>query len=176
MVLWVAWGAVAGGAALLVQLPSVLSCRASARLLVKARRSRAVLKFFPASITRGVTQIGAFVDGITRPSCMDAIAAVADAVLRWRGESWACRSGGPGSTAVRRRYRRGRHTALRAKLEDRSGGSSWCPRWSRSPPRRGVAALFFQSGLFTAADSRYVWLILAGSSIGLLATTQGAAL
>jgi putative peptidoglycan lipid II flippase len=36
-----------------------------------------------------------------------------------------------------------------------------------------IAALFFQTGRFTAEDARYVWMILGGSAIGLLASTQG---
>ena len=35
-----------------------------------------------------------------------------------------------------------------------------------------IAGVLLQTGRFTAADSRYVWAILAGSSIGLLATTM----
>jgi putative peptidoglycan lipid II flippase len=34
-----------------------------------------------------------------------------------------------------------------------------------------VAAAVFQTGQFTARDSRYVWAILAGSAVGLLAST-----
>jgi len=34
-----------------------------------------------------------------------------------------------------------------------------------------VAGAVFQTGRFTEADSRYVWVILAGSSVGLLAAT-----
>jgi putative peptidoglycan lipid II flippase len=36
-----------------------------------------------------------------------------------------------------------------------------------------IAALLFQRGKFTAADSRYAWGILAGSAVGLLASTMG---
>jgi putative peptidoglycan lipid II flippase len=36
-----------------------------------------------------------------------------------------------------------------------------------------VAAALLQTGRFTASDSRYVWGILAGSAIGLLASTLG---
>jgi len=36
-----------------------------------------------------------------------------------------------------------------------------------------IIAALFQTGRFTAGDSAYVWTILAGSSIGLLASTQG---
>jgi putative peptidoglycan lipid II flippase len=36
-----------------------------------------------------------------------------------------------------------------------------------------IAAVLFQAGRFGADDARYVWAILAGATIGLLATTQG---
>ena len=36
-----------------------------------------------------------------------------------------------------------------------------------------IAGALFQTGRFTAADSEYVWAILAGSAIGLLAATLG---
>lgn len=36
-----------------------------------------------------------------------------------------------------------------------------------------IVAALFQTGRFTAGDSAYVWTILAGSAIGLLASTQG---
>jgi putative peptidoglycan lipid II flippase len=36
-----------------------------------------------------------------------------------------------------------------------------------------IVAALYQSGAFTAADSRYVWAIIAGSGVGLLATTFG---
>jgi len=36
-----------------------------------------------------------------------------------------------------------------------------------------IAALLYQSGRFTHADARYVWGILAGASVGLLASTMG---
>ncbi|HVV46956.1 MAG TPA: murein biosynthesis integral membrane protein MurJ [Bryobacteraceae bacterium] len=36
-----------------------------------------------------------------------------------------------------------------------------------------VVGAIYQHGLFTAADTRYVWVVLAGSGVGLLASTQG---
>jgi putative peptidoglycan lipid II flippase len=36
-----------------------------------------------------------------------------------------------------------------------------------------LAAAIFQSGRFTASDTSYVWMILAGASVGLLAATLG---
>jgi putative peptidoglycan lipid II flippase len=36
-----------------------------------------------------------------------------------------------------------------------------------------IAALLFQNGRFSHADSQYVWALVAGSSVGLLASTLG---
>ena len=36
-----------------------------------------------------------------------------------------------------------------------------------------IAALLFENGAFRHADSNYVWSIVAGSSVGLLASTLG---
>ena len=36
-----------------------------------------------------------------------------------------------------------------------------------------MAGLLFQRGRFTAGDSQYVWMVLAGSAVGLIATTIG---
>jgi putative peptidoglycan lipid II flippase len=36
-----------------------------------------------------------------------------------------------------------------------------------------IAGAIYQHGRFTAADTRYVWMVLAGSGVGLLASTQG---
>jgi putative peptidoglycan lipid II flippase len=36
-----------------------------------------------------------------------------------------------------------------------------------------IAGAIYQHGIFTAADTRYVWIVLAGSGVGLLASTQG---
>lgn len=36
-----------------------------------------------------------------------------------------------------------------------------------------VVATIYQSGVFSARDSRYVWAVLAGSAVGLLASTSG---
>jgi putative peptidoglycan lipid II flippase len=36
-----------------------------------------------------------------------------------------------------------------------------------------IAALLYQTGKFTRSDAEYVWLVLAGSTVGLLASTLG---
>lgn len=185
VVLWVAWGAVAGGALqLLVQLPSVL------RLLSGLRPSlgrgnpqiRAVLgNFYPAFVTRGVTQISAFVDGILASLLPGgAVTAMANAQTLYTlpvslfGMSIAAAELPELSAAAV--AGEGGHAALRARLEDgRRRVAFFVVPTVVAFLLLGevIAALFFQTGKFTAADARFVWMILAGSAVGLLATTQG---
>ena len=185
VVLWVAWGAVAGGALqLLVQLPAVLSLVPGLRPGVGQGNPNlaAVLKnFFPAFVTRGVTQISAFVDGILASLLPGgAVTAMANAQVLYTlpvslfamsiaaaelPELSAAAAGGDAGPA-----------RLRARLEDgRRRVAFFVVPTVVAFLLLGeiIAALFFQSGRFTAEDARYVWMILGGSAIGLLASTQG---
>ena len=185
VVLWVAWGAVAGGALqLLVQLPAVRSLVPGVRPGVGQGNPHvpAVLKnFFPAFVTRGVTQISAFVDGILASLLPGgAVTAMANAQVLYTlpvslfamsiaaaelPELSAAAVGGDAGPA-----------RLRARLEDgRRRVAFFVVPTVVAFLLLGeiIAALFFQSGRFTAEDARYVWMILGGSAIGLLASTQG---
>jgi len=185
VVIWVAWGAVAGGLLqLLVQLPSVLG------LLQEFRPSlgrgstglRTVLgNFFPAFVTRGVTQISAFVDGILASLLPGgAVTAIANAQTLYTlpvslfGMSIAAAELPELSAAAV--HGEAGHAELRARLEDgRRRVAFFVVPTVVAFLLLGqvIAALFFQTGRFTAEDSRFVWMILAGSATGLLATTQG---
>jgi putative peptidoglycan lipid II flippase len=184
VVLWVAWGAVAGGALqLLVQLPSVLSLVPGLRpgLGQGNPNVRAVLgNFFPAFVTRGVTQISAFVDGILASLLPGgAVTAMANAQVLYTlpvslfGMSIAAAEL-PELAAAAVTGEAG--PRLRARLENGRRRVAFFV----VPTVVGflllgeiIAALFFQTGRFTAGDARYVWMILGGSAIGLLASTQG---
>ena len=185
VVLWVAWGAVVGGALqLLVQLPSVL------RLLPGLRAGlghghagvRTVLgNFFPAFVTRGVTQISAFVDGILASLLPGgAVTAIANAQQLYTlpvslfGMSIAAAEL-PELSAAAATGRDG-HAELLARLDaGRRRVAFFVVPTVVAFLLLGevIAALIFQTGLFSADDARYVWMILAGSATGLLATTQG---
>jgi putative peptidoglycan lipid II flippase len=183
--LWVAWGAVAGGALqLLVQLPSVLGLLSGLRPSLGRgnARIRTVLgNFFPAFVTRGVTQISAFVDGILASLLPGgAVTAMANAQTLYTlpvslfGMSIAAAELPELSAAAV--AGEGGHAALRARLEDgRRRVAFFVVPTVVAFLLLGevIAALVFQTGKFTAADARFVWMILAGSAIGLLATTQG---
>ncbi|HJR35860.1 MAG TPA: murein biosynthesis integral membrane protein MurJ [Gemmatimonadales bacterium] len=184
VVLWVAWGAVAGGALqLLVQLPSVLSLVPGLRPgLGRANPNvRSVLgNFFPAFVTRGVTQISAFVDGILASLLPGgAVTAMANAQVLYTlpvslfGMSIAAAEL-PELAAAAVAGEAG--PRLRSRLEDgRRRVAFFVVPTVVAFLLLGeiIAALFFQTGRFTAEDARYVWMILGGSAIGLLASTQG---
>jgi putative peptidoglycan lipid II flippase len=185
IVLWSAWGAVVGSALqFLVQLPVVL--RLTPGLRVSLGRGdphvgRVFATFLPAFVTRGVTQISAFIDGILAsllPS--GAVTALANAQTLYSlpvslfgmsisaaelPEFSAAAIGGESA-----------HGMLRERLESASRRVAFFI----VPTVVGfaalgevIAAVLFQAGRFSAEDARYVWVILAGATIGLLATTQG---
>ena len=175
---WTAWGAVAGSLLqLAVQLPRV-------RLLAGPLKpdfgfrspnvTKVVANFHPSVGSRGVTQVSSYVDQVIAsflPS--GAVAALAYAQTLYLlpvslfGMSISSAelpelSSGVGGDALRERL----DAALRrvaflvvpsavafAALGDR------------------VAALVFQTGAFSRDDVAWVWAVLAGSSVGLLAST-----
>jgi putative peptidoglycan lipid II flippase len=182
---WVAWGAVIGSAAqFAVQLPTV------ARLLRTLRPSlavadpgvRATLRaFVPVLLGRGSVQLSGFIDQVLASYLGKGIvAALSNAQILYllpvslfgmavSAAELPEMSSATGSAALRAEH-------LQARL--------------RSSLRRvvflvvpsavafvmighAIVALVFQTGRFTAADTDKVWIILAGSALGLSAGTQG---
>jgi putative peptidoglycan lipid II flippase len=185
LAIYAAWASVAGSLLqLLVQLPSVLQLLGGIRLNF-ARRDpdvrEVVRNFGPAFVARGVTQISAYVDTLiasflplgalanlayaqmlyTLPVSlfgMSVSAAELPAMSSTRGEDATVHG------YLRERLQRGlRHIAFFVVPSAAAFLSIG----------HVLAALLFQSGRFTAADSVTVWSILAGSAVGLLAGTLG---
>jgi len=183
LVVAIAWGAVAGSVLqVLVQLPTVVSLLRGFRFSVRADTPdvRAVIRnFWPALMGRGANQISAYVDGViasllgTGPA-----AALGSAQLLYTlpvslfGMSVSAAelpemSSAQGSVEER-------HAVLRRRLGDGLHRIAYfvvpCAV-AFMALGQVVAGAVFQTGRFTAADSRYVWAILAGSAVGLLAST-----
>jgi putative peptidoglycan lipid II flippase len=179
----IAWGAVAGSLLqVAVQLPVVLSLvqglRASVRTTDPEVRT-VVRNFWPALVGRGVNQLSAFVDTVISSLLGDnPVGALANAQLIYTlpvslfGMSVSAAalpemSAAQGSEAER-------HAALRAQLADGLHRIAYfivpCAMAFLALGQVLIAALF-QTGRFRAVDSRYVWAILAGSAVGLLAST-----
>ena len=179
----IAWGAVAGSALqVLVQLPMVLRLARGLRLSASTAdpEVRTVVRnFWPALLGRGVNQVSAFVDTVIASLLGDApVGALANAQLLYTlpvslfGMSISAAalpemSAAQGSEAER-------HASLRAQLGDGLHRIAFfivpCAMGFVALGQVLVGALF-QTGRFHAADSRYVWAILAGSAVGLLAST-----
>lgn len=183
--IWAAWGSVIGsGLQLLVQLPMVRLLAGSLRPGIEAGNPevRSVVRnFLPAFISRGVTQISAYVDSIIATWLpTGAAAALGSAQLIYTlpvslfGMSVSAAELPAMSGAV------GTADEIATHLRTRLDSGLRRIAFLVVPSAMGflalggvIAAALFQSGQFTAEDSQYVWGILAGSAVGLLAGTLG---
>jgi putative peptidoglycan lipid II flippase len=180
-----AWGSVAGSALQFgVQLPVVLRLARALNLRPgeASGRIREVLRnFVPVFFSRGVVQISAYVDA-------------------WLA-SWLGRSAVSGLTSAQLLYTlpvslfgmsisAAELPAMSSALGSEADIAAYLQRRLDSGLRRiaffvvpsamaflalgdVITAALFQTGQFRQADSYYVWGILAGSAIGLLASTLG---
>ena len=175
-----AFGALAGSALqMLVQMPAVLKLVPNLRvhLELSDHVRTTVRNFIPVFVSRGVVQISAYIDALLASLLpTGAVTALANAQLLYTlpvslfGLSVSAAAlpemaGAVGTDAIhvlRDRLNTGlRHIAflvVPSAVVFLALGDI-------------VAAALFETGRFTYADAVYVWGILAGSSIGLLATT-----
>lgn len=180
-----AWASVAGSLAMvLVQWPAVRAV--GGPIMLRAWRGVAevgtvVRRFLPNLVSRGATQISAFIDlAIAAWLPQGAVMAIANAqVLHTLPVSlfgmavsaaelpeMARQRGDPEAVA----------SALRVRLDASTQRVAYyiVPSAVAFMAFGGVlASAIFQGGAFSAADARYVWLILAGGALGLLAGTLG---
>lgn len=182
---WIAWGALIGSAAqFLVQLPTVFALLRgiTPSLAVREPGVQSTLRAFgPVLLGRGSVQLSGFIDGLL-VSYLGAgfYTALTNAQILYMlpislfGMAVSAAelpemSSGLGDAAARAEHLQKRlRPALRqvvflvvpsAVAFVAIGGS--------------IVALLFQTGRFDAADTRVVWMMLAGSALGLSAGTQG---
>ena len=180
-----AWGSVVGSALQFgVQLPTVLRLLHSIRpaLALASEHVRQVLRsFFPVFISRGVVQISAFVDAFlasflgegavvalnyaqslyTLPVSlfgMSVSAAELPAMSKSLGAAEVV------AETLRKRLDQG---LIRISFFIVPSAIAFLTLGDV------IAAVLYQTGKFTRDDSIYVWIILAGASVGLLASTLG---
>ena len=179
-----AWGAVAGSALqLLVQLPVVLKLVGGLRPnLERGTHLRTVGRnFLPAFLGRGVVQIGAYVDTLIASLLpTGAVAALMNAQMLYTlpvslfgmsisaAELPEMASDAAHDDAVADRLGARLHAGLRRIAFFVVPSAAVFLALGDV-----VAAALFQTGEFSRADSRYVWALLAGSAVGLLASTMG---
>jgi putative peptidoglycan lipid II flippase len=180
-----AWGSVVGSALQFgVQLPTVLRLIHSFRpaLALASEHVQQVLRsFFPVFISRGVVQISAFVDAFLASFLGEgAVVALNYAQSLYTlpvslfgmsvsAAELPAMSKSLGATEVVAE-------TLRKRLDQGLNRISFfiVPSAVAFLTLGDViAAVLYQTGKFTRNDSIYVWIILAGASVGLLASTLG---
>lgn len=182
LAVFLAWGAVAGSTLqMLVQLPSVLRLVPGLRPRIEWTGDvRAIVaNFVPVFVSRGVVQISAYIDEMIASLLpTGAVTGLASAQLLYTlpvslfGLSVSAAAlpamSGAASLEALDLVRERVNTGLRqiAFFVVPSAVAFFALG-------DVVAAALFQTGRFTYRDAVYVWAILAGSSIGLLATTLG---
>jgi putative peptidoglycan lipid II flippase len=180
-----AWGSVAGSTVQFgVQLPRVTRLihrfRVSVGLEMESVRT-VIRNFLPVFVSRGVVQISAYVDALLASFLpTGAVAALAYAQTLYTlpvslfGMSVSAAELPALSSAL------GETDEVNATLRSRLDAGLRQIAFFVIPSAMGflslgdvMAAAIYQTGRFTRGDSVYVWAILAGSAVGLLATTLG---
>jgi putative peptidoglycan lipid II flippase len=180
-----AWGSVIGSALqLLVQLPTVLRLLPRFHLVLDAATANVrtvISNFGPVFVGRGVVQISAYVDTIIASFLgQGAVAALTSAQVLYTlpvslfGMSVSAAELPAMSSAL------GAEEEVAGYLRTRLDAGLRRIAFLVVPSAMAFLALgdvlagaLFQAGRFTRADSVYVWAILAGSAVGLLASTLG---
>jgi len=185
LAIWTAWGSVVGSALQFsVQMPTVIALIRRLRPVfdVASANVRTVLRnFFPVFMSRGVVQISAFVDamlaGLISPQAVAALTyaqSLYTLPVSLFGMSVSAAELPAMSSAL------GSEDQIAGQLRQRLGDGLRRIAFFIVPSVMAMMAFgdvmtgaLYQTGRFNRADSTYVWGILAGSTIGLLASTLG---
>ena len=181
----VAWASVLGSAAqFIAQLPVVLSLVLPLRLgfALHLDSVRTVIRNFgPVFISRGVVQLSAFIDSDLASLLPNgAVAALANAQTIYMLPVSLFGMAVSASELPEMSRATGHHDQIAAQLRERLGNGLRRISYFVIPSVVAFIALgdivvgaIVQSGKFTHANTLEVWPILAGSGVGLLASTQG---
>jgi putative peptidoglycan lipid II flippase len=185
LAIYTAWASVIGaGLQFLVQLPVVLRLAPALRFWLSAlgENVRTVINnFFPIFVSRGVTQLSAYIDTLLASFLpMGAVAALFNAQALYLlpvslfGMSVSAAELPAMSSTL------GNEAQVAEALRKRIESSTKRIAFFVVPSAIAflalgdvVAGVIYQSGKFTRADTVWVWGILAGSAVGLLAATVG---
>jgi len=183
-----AWGAVAGSAMqLLVQLPTVVRLLGGVRPTLDRTAqgvARVVRSFLPVVGGRGVVQLSAYLDtalaSLVSPRALSGLSYVqviyllpvslfGMAVSAAELPELAREAGGAALDEAAAARVRARVEAGRARMAYFVVPSAVAFFLLGDV----VAAALLQTGRFDAAETRYAWYLLAGSAVGLVASTEG---
>lgn len=185
LVLMVAWGSVAGSVLqIAVQFPTVLKVlRSFGPVLdtVDVNVRKVLTNFIPVFVSRGVVQISAFVDAMLA----GLISSQAVAALTYAQSLYTLPVSLFGMSVSAAELPAmsgtlGTKDEVAVKLRSRLDAGLQRISFFIVPSAMAMfvfgdvmTGALYQTGEFTYSDSVYVWGILAGSTIGLLASTQG---
>ncbi|KRE89673.1 virulence factor MviN [Frateuria sp. Soil773] len=187
LIVYLAWGTVLGCLLqFLVQLPSVLKYAPTLRFrpdLRSAHVRQVGGSFLAVAVGRGVVQISAFVDqaiatllGQGAMAAMTAAASISMLPVSLFGMAVSAAELPALSRMAGATLDDEARAGLRARLDDGLARIAFFVVPSAVAffaLGQVIVAALYQSGAFTSDDSRYVWAILAGSGVGLLASTFG---
>jgi putative peptidoglycan lipid II flippase len=185
LAVYLAWGSVIGSALqFAVQLPVVLSLvhRLQFTLDTHAANVHEVLRnFAPVFISRGVVQISAYVDQIIASMLGEgAVAALTNAQSIYTLPVSLFGMAVSAAELPAMSGTLGTETEVYARLRQRLDSGLRQIAFFIVPSAMAffalgdvIAAALYQSGAFTHENALYVWGIIAGSAVGLLASTLG---
>jgi putative peptidoglycan lipid II flippase len=185
LVIWIAWATVAGaGLQLLVQLPLALKLNHGLRpslSLLSDSVQRVLRSFVPVVVSRGVVQLSAYIDQLLA-SYLGAAAVAAMAYAQMLYLLPISLFGQANAVAELVAMSRTTGSAEKVSADLRTRLEAAFPRMAFFVVPSVVAflvlgdvvvATLYQTGKFGRHDTAFVWLILAGSTVGMLAATQG---
>jgi putative peptidoglycan lipid II flippase len=185
LAVWLAWGSVVGSLAqVVVQVPVVLRVAPSLRLALDttSEHVRAVGRnFLPVLVSRGVVQISAYIDALLASLLpTGAVTGIANAQLLYTLPVSLFGMSVAAAELPSMSGEAAEHTEQFTRLRERLDAGLRRIAFFVVPSAMAFLALgdvlvgaLLQTGRFTRADSVYVWGILAGSAVGLLASTLG---
>ncbi|WP_217316329.1 murein biosynthesis integral membrane protein MurJ [Rhodanobacter sp. B04] len=187
LIVYLAWGTVLGCLLqFLVQLPSVLKLVPDLRLRLDLRSihvRQVVGSFMSVAVGRGVVQISAFVDqaistllGRGAMAAMTTAASINMLPISLFGMAVSAAELPTLSRMAGQELDRATAASLSARLDsglERIAFFVVPSAMAFLALGNVIVAALYQSGEFTSKDSYYVWAILAGSGVGLLASTFG---
>ena len=186
LVVYAAWCSVLGSIAqVLVQVPTVIRVVGQVRfsLDIASEHVRAVLtNFVPVFISRGIVQLSAYIDNILAsllPSGSVALLNCAQTIGLLPISLFGMSISAAELPAMSRELA-GDQSQVGEKLTARLVAAMRRMAFFVIPAAMSffvygdtLAGLLYQSGRFTHVDSMYVWILLVGSGVGLVASTSG---
>jgi putative peptidoglycan lipid II flippase len=186
LVIYVAWSSVAGSLAqLLIQIPTIVRVTRRLRfsLNLASTHIRSVLtSFVPVFVSRGVVQLSAYIDNLLAsllPSGSVALLGYAQTIGLLPISLFGMSISAAELPAMSRALA-GDQDNIRTELTKRLAAALRRLAFFTIPAAVSffalgdtIAALLFQTGRFNQQDAFYIWALLGGSGVGLVASTSG---